>query len=95
MVKIQVLDPTMDTTQEPLPITPTLQSLRGARIGLVDNTKYNSDRLLLRIAQVLEQQHGAAGHVLRKKKKAGVAAHDEIIEEFKRGCDLVVAGIGD
>ena len=92
---IRVLDPTVETTPERLDIASRPPSLRGARIGLVDNTKYNSDRLLLQIAAVIEQHDGAAGHVLRKKKKAGVAAHDEIIEEFKRGCDVVIAGIGD
>ena len=30
-----------------------------------------------------------------RKHNAGVPAHDEIIEEAKRGVDVVVAGIGD
>ena len=94
-MRIQVLDPTLETTHDTLKIAPRPHSLRGARIGLVDNTKHNSEPLLLQIAAVLEQQDGAAGHVLRKKKSAGVAVHNEIIEEFKRGCDIVIAGIGD
>ncbi len=92
---IRVLDPTVETTREHLDIAPRPHSLRGAQIGLVDNTKYNSDRLLLEIASVIEQHYGATGHILRKKKKSGVAAHDEIIAEFKRVCDVVIAGIGD
>ena len=46
-------------------------TLEGLRIGLVDNTKHNSDQLLLRIANILEEKHGAKAHVIRRKKSAG------------------------
>ena len=74
---------------------PRPKSLEGLRIGLVDNTKHNSDQLLLRIAAILERDHGAKAHIIRKKKSAGAAPHTEIIEEYKANCDVVVAGIGD
>jgi hypothetical protein len=51
--------------------------------------------LLLRIAALLERDHGAKTHVIRKKRSAGAAPHAEILEEFKANCDVVVAGIGD
>ena len=47
------------------------KSLAGLRVGLVDNTKHNSDQLLLRIAGLLESKHGAKTHIIRKKKSAG------------------------
>ena len=62
---------------------------------LVDNTKFNSDRLLLKIAAILERDYGAKGHIIRRKHNAGVPAHDEIINEFIEKCDVVVAGVGD
>ena len=71
------------------------ESLAGLRIGLVDNTKHNSDQLLLRIADILEEKHGAKTHIIRKKKSAGAAPHAEIVEEFKAHCDVIVAGVGD
>ena len=71
------------------------KSIEGLRIGLVDNTKHNSDQLLLRIANILEKEHGAKAHVIRKKKSSGSAPHAEIIEEYKANCDVVVAGVGD
>jgi len=46
-------------------------SLRGLRIGLVENTKYNSSALLLRIAAILEKEHGAQSHILRSKRTPG------------------------
>ncbi|MNC93101.1 hypothetical protein D3C83_96540 [compost metagenome] len=61
----------------------------------MDNTKHNSDQLLLRIAALLESKHGAKAHIIRKKKSAGAAPHAEIVEEYKANCDVIVAGVGD
>jgi hypothetical protein len=54
---------------------PRPESLRNVRIGLVENTKYNSDKLLLRIAAILEKEYGAQSHIIRSKHGSGVPAH--------------------
>lgn len=95
MEKIRVFDPTTEVKEESITYVPRPESLRNIRIGLVDNTKYNSDKLLIKIATILEQEYGAQGHIIRKKKNAGVPAHDEMIREYKNHCDIVIAGIGD
>ena len=92
---IQIYDPTTEVTGRRIAFVPRPKSLEGLRIGLVDNTKHNSDQLLLRIAKLLERDHGAKAHVIRKKKSAGAAPHTEIVEELKAGCDVIVAGVGD
>jgi hypothetical protein len=94
-VTIQIYDPTTETTGRRIAYAPRPKSLAGLRIGLVDNTKHNSDQLLLRIAALLERDHGAKAHLIRKKRSAGAAPHAEIIDEFKANCDVIVAGIGD
>ena len=92
---IQIYDPTTETTRRRIAYVPRPKSLKGLRIGLIDNTKHNSDQLLLRIAALLEREHGAKAHVIRRKHSAGAAPHAEIIEEFKANCDVIVAGVGD
>ena len=92
---IQIFDPTTEATPRSIKYAPRPKSLAGLRLGLVDNTKHNSDQLLLRIASILEKEHGAKTHIIRKKHSSGVAPHAEIIEEYKSSCDVVVAGIGD
>ncbi len=92
---LQILDPTTEVTARRVNYAPRPKSLAGLRIGLVDNTKHNSDQLLLRIAAILERDHGAKAHLIRKKKSAGAAPHAEIVEEYKAGCDVIVAGVGD
>ena len=92
---LQILDPTTEVKGRRMEFVPRPKSIEGLRIGLVDNTKHNSDAILLRIAKILEDKHGAKAHVIRKKKSSGAAPHAEIIEEYKASCDIIVAGVGD
>jgi hypothetical protein len=92
---IQIFDPTTEVNPRRIAYAARPGTLEGLTIGLIDNTKHNSDQLLLRIADILERKHGAKAHVIRKKKSAGSAPHAEIIEEYKASCDVIVAGVGD
>jgi hypothetical protein len=92
---LQIFDPTTEIKGRRINYAARPKSLEGVRIGLVDNTKHNSDALLLRIAAILEREHGAKTHAIRKKKSSGAAPHAEIIEEYKANCDVIVAGVGD
>ena len=92
---MQIYDPTIGASGRSVNFVPRPKSLAGLRIGLVDNTKHNSDQLLLRIAGLLEAKHGAKAHLIRRKKSAGAAPHSEIVEELKANCDVIVAGVGD
>ena len=92
---IQFYDPTTEVSARQINFVRRPQSLQGLRVGLVDNTKHNSDALLLRIAKILEEKHGAKSHVIRKKKSSGAAPHAEILEELKASSDVIVAGVGD
>ena len=95
MKKIEVFDPTTKTKEKEIIYGSRPKSLQQVRIGLVDNTKYNSDKLLIKIATLLEKDYGAKSHIIRKKQKAGVPAHEAILSEYKANCDVVIAGIGD
>ena len=92
---IEIFDPTTEVAGRRIAYAPRPKSISGLRIGLVDNTKHNSDQLLLRIAALLERDHGAQAHIIRRKHSSGAAPHAQIIDEFKANCDVVVAGVGD
>jgi len=91
----EILDPTVEPRKQPLTYVARPDSLKGKRIGLVENTKYNSDRLLQKIGAILVSEYGAADAKMWRKHNASVPAHAEIIEEAKRAVDVIVAGIGD
>ena len=95
MGTIRVFDPTNRNAEKEIRLAPRPTSLRGLRIGLVENTKYNSSTLLLRIAAVLEREHGVQGHVLRSKRTPGTPVDEKTVEEFKTAVNVAIAGIGD
>lgn len=92
---VRIYDPTTEPKGRKIDFAPRPKSLAGLRVGLVDNSKHNSDQLLMRIAGLLEREHGVSAHVMRRKKSAGVPPSAEIVAEFKGNCDIVVAGVGD
>jgi hypothetical protein len=92
---IEILDPTVEVATQPLKFVPRPDSLAGKRVGLVENTKFNSDRLLQKIGDLLVAEYGAADARIWRKKNASVPAHEEIVQELRATCDVMVAGIGD
>jgi len=92
---MEILDPTVEVATQPLKYATRPGSLAGKRVGLVENTKFNSDRLLQKIGDILVADYGAAEARLWRKHNASVPAHDEIVQEIRANCDVMVAGIGD
>ena len=74
---------------------PRPRSLNGLRLGLVENTKFNSDVLLLKIAQRLHERYGTTMVHLDRKKSSGHSVSDETLARFQHQADLVLAGVGD
>ncbi len=96
MNRLEVLDPTVEAAAQPvITYAPRPDSLAGKRIGLIENTKFNSDRLLLKIGAILEAEYGAAEARIFRKHNSSVPAHQEVIDELRATCDVMVAGIGD
>ena len=92
---IELLDPTAEVTAQGIAYVDRPASLEGKRVGLIDNTKFNSDRLLEKIGAILKADYGVAETRMFRKHNASVPAHEEIIVELRRGFDAMVAGVGD
>ena len=84
-------------TRPPLSFSyaPRPHSLDGLRLGLIENTKFNSDVLLLKIAQRLHGRYGTTMVHLDRKKSSGHSVSDEALAYFRHHADLVLAGVGD
>lgn len=92
---IELLDPTTPAARQAIAYKPRPATLSGKRVALIENTKFNSDRLLQKIGDLLVQEYGAASARMWRKRNSSVPAHTEIVEEVRKTCDVVVAGIGD
>ena len=52
-----VFDPRGVVEAEPLALAPRVTDLNGLRLGVLDNTKWNANRLLRKTAARLQQDH--------------------------------------
>jgi hypothetical protein len=92
---MEILDPTTEAATQTIAWAPRPTALSGMRVALIENTKFNSDKLLMKIGDLLKQEYGVAEWRLYHKHNASVPAHAEIIAEIETSADVVVAGIGD
>ena len=92
---MELLDPTVEQPKQAIDFAPRPNALAGKRVALIENTKHNSDQLLVRIGNILKTEHGVADWKIFRKHNSGVPAHKEIIDEVKAAYDVVVAGVGD
>ena len=92
---IEILDPTTEAATQTIAYAARPPSLAGQRVALIENTKFNSDRLLQKIGEILKTEYGAAETRMWRKHNSSVPAHAEIIEEVRKTSDVMVAGIGD
>src|SRR6185503_11572297 len=90
---IRVLDPRVDPDQEPLALAPTVASLDGATIGLLDNTKIGTTRFYDHLEELL-RRHGVREVVRRRKPDASRPVPPEMLDDFVTA-DAIVSGIGD
>ena len=90
---IRLYDPTAEPRVVEARLAPRLGSLAGKRVGILDNGKANAGVLMLAVAKVLQERHGAGEIVKRNKPVAGPPA-PEILEALSH-CDLALVGSAD
>ena len=93
MGKIEVLNPTGRPHPQEAPLAPCPETLRGRRVGLIDNAKANADVLLDRVRELLGSGHGVDTFVRRRKETStrGATFLDELAAEVQ----VAVGALGD
>jgi hypothetical protein len=89
-----ILDPTIATARETIPYVPRPKSLEGLRLGVIENTRKNSQALLLMLAKRLESAYGIGMEVLLHKHQRAPLS-DAQLAALKGNTDFAIAGIGD
>jgi hypothetical protein len=69
--------------------------LRGATIGLLENTKQNASLFLAELGKLLVERYDAAGVVARTKTAFALPVQDDLLEELATSCQAVITGVGD
>jgi hypothetical protein len=69
--------------------------LNGKRLGLMENTKDNSDKLLYELGEVLKQKYNFAEVKYFSKHHASLPAKPEVIQSILNEVDMLITGVGD
>jgi hypothetical protein len=93
--KLVLISPVNVATVAESSMAPRLPSLRGKRVGLLDNSKSKAGKMLDTVAAILNVQYGFTDIVRHRKPSASKPAAPEAIAELVRTCDLVIVGVGD
>ena len=73
-------------------LAPRLQTLAGARIGILDNCKEFADLVLKGVATVLQRDYQPREVRFWQKSYLGIPA--PFIDEMAANCDAVINGVG-
>ncbi len=90
-----IFDPTAAPVARQVALAPRAAELRGLRLGLVENTKFNSDTLLLKLAERLRDRYGVTIGAMSRKRSPSHEIEEHAIAALKAESDVVVSGIGD
>lgn len=94
-MEFEIFDPTTPIEKVSLNFVPRPERLKGLKLGLLDNGKFNSKVLLIKISDLLNEHSNMRLVHLVTKGSASRSVHDSAIKEFKALADFVIAGIGD
>ena len=92
---IPVYDPRGVVEVAPLATSPRVKTLAGLRLGLLDNTKWNANKLLRGVRDRLVAKHDFSAVNYYRKEGFSLAAAPALIAEIAADNDIVITAIGD
>ena len=92
---IPVYDPRGVVVAAPTTTAPRVKQLKGLRLALLDNTKWNASKLLRGVRDRLAQKHAFSAVNYYRKESFSSNAAPALIAEIAASNDLVITAIGD
>jgi hypothetical protein len=92
---IMAFDPRGVVETEPLALAPRAQSLEGLCLGVLDNTKWNANRLLRETVIKLQREVSFAAVNHYRKESFSKDADPALIDTIATNNDIVLTAIGD
>ncbi|HYD55701.1 MAG TPA: hypothetical protein VEB41_02220 [Burkholderiales bacterium] len=72
-----------------------VKSLDGLRLGILDNTKWNANKLLRQVRDDLQKAHAFKSVNYYRKESFSRFADPKLIEQIRAENDIVLTAIGD
>ena len=90
-----VFDPRGEVGAEPKEMSARLGDLKGIRLGVLDNSKWNASKLLRKAVSILQEEYaiGEAQHYV--KESFSKEADAGLLKRIAKENDAVLTAIGD
>ena len=92
---LKVFDPRGRVDAERIMPAPRVAALAGLRLGILDNTKWNANRLLRKTVALLGERHPFAAVNYYRKESFSKAADPVLLAAIAAANDIVLTAIGD
>jgi len=90
-----VFDPRGVVETEPLALSPRVARLDGLRLGVLDNTKWNANRLLRKTVARFQEDISFAAVNYYRKESFSKEADQALLANIAADNDVVLTAIGD
>ena len=90
-----VFDPRGTLTAASVDLAPRLDTLRGVRVGILDNSKWNASKLLRRAVALLELDVAPSAINRYTKDSFSRVAPADLLDRIAAENDVVITAIGD
>jgi len=90
-----VYDPRGAVEVEARPLAPRVAALGGLRLAVLDNTKWNANKLLRKASERLAAEFGFAAVNYYRKESFSKLAAPELVAEIAADNDIALTAIGD
>src|SRR5215472_17058300 len=92
---ITAFDPRGVVATEPLVLAARAVGLDGLRLGVLDNTKWNANRLLRKTVTRLQEEFSFAAVNYYRKERFSKNADPALLETIAANNDIALTAIGD
>ncbi len=93
---VRMVDPTgLELPSGEFRLNDRPRSLEGKTLGLLENSKANSDKVLNELGRILQEKYGFREVRMFSKHSASLPTKPETIEDMLNGVDVLITGVGD
>jgi hypothetical protein len=89
------MTPVGKVVKQEFDLAPRVQTLDGLVLGLLDNNKWNAQRLLRQLQDELTAKYKVKEVIYLRKPYFSRPAFPEMIEQLATGADVVVTALAD
>jgi hypothetical protein len=90
---MKLYDPTAEPRAIKAQLAPRLETLKGKRAGILDNSKANAGTLMLAVTRILQERYGVTEVIKREKPVAG-PPKPEVLDALSKA-DFALVGSAD